>query len=374
MKERFYNNFWQQKHNSAKDKCFPLRVMFELTYRCNFYCQHCYVPASYRKKGELKTREVFSIVDQLADVGCFYLGFTGGEPFVREDILNIVRYAKRKGFEIIIYSNGSLIDEKVADKLANLRPNKVDITIPAMTKNAFEGISGIAGSRDKVFGAIDLLYKKGINLGFKTCVLNENKSEIKDIGNFAHSLGALHRLDRMLFARLDGSREPYKYRGETKENSILRQKPQADCDFEVNGLKQNSNKQSPINQLTVHQELFKCGAGLSQAVITPSGELKMCLMIDFPKYKILSENRKQRAKNRGLKETWERLKELVASFKPDENYRCGKCELAPYCKWCPAKAWLYNRTFTSCEPESRAFAEIIRKKSKAVNQKIEIRK
>jgi MoaA/NifB/PqqE/SkfB family radical SAM enzyme len=377
MKIQPYNNFWQRIHKSAKSKGFPLRVMFELTYRCNFYCKHCYVPQGYRKKGELKTKEVFSIMDQLADIGCFYLGFTGGEPFIREDMIDILWYAKKLGFEIIIYTNGSLINKERAAELVRLRPNKVDITIPAMTEDAFERISGLPGSRDRVFGAIDLLYKTGVNLGFKTCVLKENESEIKDIQDFAHSLVALHRLDDMLSARLDGSEEPYRYRGENRLSIIdHRLSKETECQTpKTEHLKPNTNN------------LFKCGVGVSQAAITPFGELKMCLMINYPKYRILGVgDRKTRiyanqtrmdankyscdlaldSRGFALKDAWERLKELVASIEPDENYRCDKCELEPYCKWCPAKAWLYNKTFTCCEPESRKWAEIRSQEIKAI--------
>ena len=164
--------FYIRIHNAAKDKHLPLRVMFELTYRCNFYCQHCYVPLSYRKiseQKELKTKQVLSLLEQLKDIGCFYLGFTGGEPFIREDIMDILWGARRKGFEVLIYTNGSLIDEKIAEQLADLRPNKVDITIPAMSEVSFEAITQMPGSHKKVFNAIDLLYKKGVNLGFKSC-------------------------------------------------------------------------------------------------------------------------------------------------------------------------------------------------------------
>jgi len=113
---------------------------------------------------------------------------------MREDIIKILWYAKRLGFEIIIYTNGSLIDKEIANELSQLRPNKVDITIPAMSKDAFERISGVPGWRDKVFKAIELLHKKKVNLGFKTCVLKENEDEIEDIQRFAESLGALHRI------------------------------------------------------------------------------------------------------------------------------------------------------------------------------------
>ncbi len=332
--------------------------MFELTYRCNFHCQHCYVPKSYRKSGELRTKEVFLVLDELKDMGCFYLGFTGGEPFVREDIMQILWHAKKNGFEIIIYTNGSLIDEALADELSALRPNKVDITIPGMSNASFERISGIAGSRDKVLNAIGWLYKRKVNLGFKTCVLKENESEIKDIQRFANSLGALHRLDDTLSRRLDGSDGPFRYRGtlETTRHS----EPAAKggeaknlCDDKILrsavGLLQNDGNDT-YESISVNSRLFKCGVGVSQAAITPLGELKPCLMIDSPRFRILREKRGQSA---DFKAAWLQLKKFVSAIKPDKNYNCNKCELQSYCKWCPARGWLYNKTFTSCEPESR---------------------
>lgn len=341
MKLKPYNSFWQQLHKSAKESSFPLRIIFELTYRCNFKCQHCYLPPSYKKKyPELKTKEVFSVLEQLKDIGCFYLGFTGGEPFVRKDIMDILKYAKKCGFQVIVYTNSSLINQKIADELAGLQLNKVDITIPAMSKTSFERITGITGSHQKVFKAIEFLHKRNIPLGFKTCVLKENEDEIKDIQHFADSLGALHRLDDMLSARLDGSKEPYRYRGIMQMNA----KRQSDiC----------NNSDSMVSQYTQRptckpDNLFKCGVGSTQAAITPWGELKMCLMIDYPKYKILKNS---------LKDCWLKLKGLAGKIKPDENYKCNRCKFFSFCKWCPAKSWLQKKNFTSCDPESKRKAE-----------------
>jgi len=354
MYNQNYNTFWQRMHKSAKEKNFPLRVMFELTYRCNFYCRHCYVPQGYRKKRELKTKEVFLILDQLADMGCFYLGFTGGEPFMRKDVLDIFRYARKKGFEIIIYTNGSLINKKTADALRDIRPNKIDITMPAISKGVFEKIVQAKDSHRRVFEAIELLHKNRINLGFKSCVLKENESEIKDIQYFASSLGASHRLDDTLSPCLDGSKKPYEYRGRGELGGVhasrctlhasrftphaTRHTPHADCEPNDAGLKQVINSHS----LSV-KNLFKCGAGFSQAAITPSGELKMCVMIDCFKYNILKSS---------FKDSWHRLKEAADSIKPDKRYKCIKCELRLYCKWCPGQGWLYDKNFLSCDPES----------------------
>ncbi len=329
----------------AKKRRFPLRVMFELTYRCNFKCRHCYIPEGYKKKvtGELKRSEIFSVLDQLSDIGCFYLGFTGGEPFIRKDILDILWYARKKGFQIIIYTNGSLINENIAQELKRINPNKIDITIPAWSQGVFETISGVSGSRKKVFQTIGLLQKNGVKIGLKTCVLKENAPEIKDISNFTHSVGVRYRLDDTLFPCLDGSLRPYEY-----GNWLFNIENFSTCTLSF-------PKTESAIQYPIPDNIFKCGAGLRQAAITPSGELKACLMIDRPRFRIL--DRGVTKSEDSLTGAWQRLKRFFSGIKPDDHYQCYKCKLYDHCKWCPARSWLYNKSFTSCEPVSRQKAE-----------------
>ena len=323
-------HFYTKIHRIAQKKRFPLRVMFELTYRCNLNCLHCYVPKSFRRESEgkdLKTKEIYHILDKLREAGCLYLGFTGGEPFAREDILDILRYAKAKGFEIMIYTNASLIDKKIADELKKLRPNKVDITINSLKKEALEKITRTPGSYERVFRAIELLHKRNIPLGFKSCVLKYNEDEVRNISKFSKSHNGLYRLDTMLMPRLDGSEQPYRYQGHMK-----------------NIRPQTTGHRS--------KNLFKCGVGLHNLVVNPFGELKMCIHIGYPKYSVLETS---------LEDCWQRLKELVDSITADENYECDKCQLQFYCRWCPARAWLGNGRFTSCVPESKRRAEYNRR-------------
>ena len=65
MKTGSYNDFWQTLHGIARSGRNPLRVMFELTYACNFHCKHCYVPARYRGTETLSTAQVFDVIRQL---------------------------------------------------------------------------------------------------------------------------------------------------------------------------------------------------------------------------------------------------------------------------------------------------------------------
>lgn len=95
----------------------PLNVMYSVTDRCLSHCGYCNIPA--RKKRELMTNQVFSLIDQISLAGCQRLGLWGGEPLIRDDIGEIVDYAKNRGLFVTLDSNGYLIPEKI-NTLKNL--------------------------------------------------------------------------------------------------------------------------------------------------------------------------------------------------------------------------------------------------------------
>ena len=139
--------FYQRISSLARRKQIPLKAMFELTYRCNFNCVHCYVVRE-KDKRELTTAEVKEILRQLKAQGCFHIGFTGGEPLMREDIFEILNYAKLLGFRISLLTNGYFIDKSVAKEIASLGIglNRVDISVLGAALKTFEGITKKKGS------------------------------------------------------------------------------------------------------------------------------------------------------------------------------------------------------------------------------------
>ena len=341
IKKVSFNRFWKNSNDAAMSNKLPLRIMLELTYRCNFKCKHCYIPESYRKKStekELKTREVFSILDQIADMGCMYLGISGGEPFLRKDILNIISYAKMKGFIIVIYTNGSLITENIARALKVTKPYKLDITLPGMSKSVFEWITGVPGSRARVFNAIGSLSKKKLRVAFKSCVLKQNISEIKDIYNFTASLKAQYRIDGFISPCIDGSSGNHKYRVSVNEISFL-----------DSSLLKNTDCKLSHTQYRDKSHLFSCGAGFSRATINPYGQLRICTFIDYPRYGIL---------NSSFREKWHKLNKLMNEIgRKNNNFKCIDCELKSRCTWCPAQSWIRNSTFSPCIDEFKQLAK-----------------
>ncbi|MFC1667006.1 radical SAM/SPASM domain-containing protein [Candidatus Omnitrophota bacterium] len=89
----------------------PLNVVLSVTNRCNSNCSYCNIPN--RKQRELTTREIFDLIDQATKMGTQRLGLWGGEPLLRDDIGQIIDYAKNKGLFVTLDSNGSLIKEKL---------------------------------------------------------------------------------------------------------------------------------------------------------------------------------------------------------------------------------------------------------------------
>lgn len=326
----------------ARTKRLPLRVMFELTYRCNFKCAYCYNSDKQKKTSpldELNTQQVFKVLRQLRDAGCFYLGFTGGEIFCRKDALEIIRYAKISGFQVGILTNGSLINRRIAEGLSKIRPDKIDITVQAIDREVFDKIAGVNGAAARVFRAIRMLRSRKIPMFIKSTVLRENKNEIIKISRFARGLQSGFRFDGELTARSDGSRSPLKYLVPHQETYSLQRQCNPAAHKIMRFRKRNLSR------------LFNCGAGYTDATINPFGELNICIDINFPRYNILRGT---------LNEGWQKIKDFIDNIHPPENWECFNCGLARYCAWCPGKSYLQNGNFTGCDAYSRINAEFNR--------------
>lgn len=353
IRTKDYKKFSAKINKAARKKRFPLHAMFELTYRCNFRCIHCYITDEQKKsklKDELKTKDIFTILEQLKDLGTFYLGFTGGEIFCRKDILDILWYAKKLGFEVILLTNGSFINKRIADELRRLKPNKVDISVHAMDEDIFDEITRIPGSYEKVFRAIRLLHERKVPIGIKTCGMQENKNEVVKVSKFARKLNAIYRFDGELQPRLDRSKVPFKHSISAEEAYSLRRAcyPEMFARYDEKGRLRKRTKSKKRNL----KRLFNCGAGYTDLTISPYGELKTCIDIDYPKYRVLEGS---------VKDGWQVIKDLVDNLKPPKDWACRSCHLIEYCSWCPARAYLNDGNFSSCDSYSRREAEFLRK-------------
>ena len=191
----------------------PLSGTIEVTRRCPLTCAHCYNNLPMGDRGaaqrELSCDEHCRLLDEIADAGCLWLLYTGGEIFARRDFIDIYSYARRRGLLITLFTNGTLITPALADRLVEERPFAIEITLYGRTRETYERLTGIPGSYDRCLRGIRLLQERGLPLSLKTVAVTINKHEVFAMQRFAEEeLGLAFKFDAMMNPRLDCSRAP----------------------------------------------------------------------------------------------------------------------------------------------------------------------
>ena len=126
---------------------------------------------------ELSTDELRRIIDEIADAGCLWLLFTGGEIFARKDFLEIYTHAKQRGLLISLFTNGTQVTPAIADYLAVWRPFAIEITLYGRTRETYERLTGVPGSFDRCMRGIRLLKERGLPLKLKSVAVTINRHE-----------------------------------------------------------------------------------------------------------------------------------------------------------------------------------------------------
>jgi MoaA/NifB/PqqE/SkfB family radical SAM enzyme len=191
---------------------YPLSCQWEITCRCNLRCIMCYTDCFNRPdwvREELTTEAIRRIMDELAEAGCIELGLTGGEPLARPDFFEIYEHAKMSGFLVTLLTNGTLITEEVADRLAALPPDRVEISLHGMTERTFDRVTRGRGSFARCMRAIGLLRDRKIPLLLKTMAMTVNKDEVLAIKRYVNGLdGVGYTLGEEMRPTLEGSDAP----------------------------------------------------------------------------------------------------------------------------------------------------------------------
>lgn len=330
-----YGVFSQSLHRQVRAEQLPINVTIEVTRRCPLVCAHCYnnLPMGDRgaQLGELSYAEHCRILDELADAGCLWILYTGGEIFARRDFLDIYTYAKRKGFFVTLYTNGTLITPKIADYLAIWRPFGIEITLYGRTRDTYERLTGIPGSFDKCMRGIELCLERGLPLKLKTVALTINKHEVWDMQRFAQDeLGVEFRFDTMMNPRIDCSQSPLAVRltpEECVEFDLQDEKVMAEWKIFADRF------MGPVHSPETSEQLYHCGGGVDSCAISPSGQMSIC---------VLSQNDLYDLRTGSVHEGWAHFLRRVRLKKITRPTKCVACELKAMCGMCPANGELEN--------------------------------
>lgn len=193
-------------------------VIWNLIRRCNLKCKHCYsISGDVDFPGELSTEEVFAVMDDLKAFGISVLILSGGEPLLRPDIFAISRRAKEQGFFVGLSSNGTLIDERMADAIIDIGYDYVGVSLDGIggTHDAFRGK---AGAFDASLAGIRRCRDRGLKVGLRFTLTLDNADTLPEL----MELMERERLGKFYLSHLNYAGRGNKNRGRDAASAVTR--------------------------------------------------------------------------------------------------------------------------------------------------------
>ena len=318
----------------------------ELTERCNNNCIHCCINLPMEDDGarqrELSTITIKEILSETAALGALSIRFTGGEPLLREDFIDLYLHARRLGLKVLLFTNARLITPELADLFARIPPLvKIEVTVYGLKPESYEAVSRVPGSYEEFRRGIGLLRERNVPFVVKGALLPPNLAEMESFEAWAATLPAMDKPPGYsMFFDLRGRRD-----SSTKNRLIqsLRLKPEDGIAL----LKRRGDAYvKEMGEFCAKfmgppgDRLFSCGAGYGPCV-DAYGMLQPCLQLRHPEmvYDLHNGSLKD-----ALTNFFPRLREETRALNPDYLARCARCFLKGLCEQCLAKSWAEHGT------------------------------
>ncbi|MGD9817489.1 MAG: 12,18-didecarboxysiroheme deacetylase [Desulfomonilaceae bacterium] len=162
-------------------------VVWNITRKCNLKCVHCYSHSEDRDySGEMTTEQGFELLDDLSGFGVPVVLFSGGEPLIRPDILELMNHAVSKGMRAVVSTNGTLIDEKMAKSLKDIGLSYVGISLDGLER-IHDEFRRVPGTYSRVIRAIKNCKEHGLKVGLRFTINKRNFQEIPGVFDLVES-------------------------------------------------------------------------------------------------------------------------------------------------------------------------------------------
>ena len=326
------------------ENAFEFFIQLHLTERCNLRCKHCYQTG--KAIDEMSLPEIVEMTGEIADTiaawketyGIEYapsFNVTGGEPFLRNDLFEIIAEITKRGFDAYLLTNGILMDRNKARNLFNLGVKGVQVSIegPEAVHESIRGKGSFSGSLHGVKHLLDA----GLKVTLNTTLSRVNANYFMDLIGLASNLG-VHRLG---FSRLVPSGQ-----GEAMLKDMLSSDEILDLYRKIFSVDTGSLEivtgdpvASQLNTScdTENRDFLTggCAAGLSGLTILPDGTLVPCRRMHIPIGNIKKDS---------LREVWA-TSEVLEAIRDRRRYqgKCGDCKRWALCRGCRAIAYAFSK-------------------------------
>jgi len=315
---------------AGKPLCGPILGTLVTNYACNYHCKMCDLPERERAlkaEGfkEFSTQQLKGLIKEFAQLGVGGIGFTGGEPLLRKDIFELIKYTRSLGMFAHLNTNGFFIDQEIADKLFDAGTDSINISLDGATAKTHDAIRNHAGAFDKVIRAAKIIKvqqkknKKAIRFKLVSVIGQVNIDEVPALIKLSRDLDA----DCIEFIPEQGF-SANKDSASDVDKGFL-EKVNRTVDYLLDQKKKGQRIENSLNHLRLFANSFKgdrsplrCYAGYNSYAVDCYGQIYPCVpWVNWQKSVGI-------VKERSLKELWY-SEELNKSRK--EIDRCKDCYL-----------------------------------------------
>lgn len=285
---------------------------------------------------ELNTAEALKLINEIHAAGFKIMIFSGGEPLMRPDIYDLIRYASDIGLRAVLGSNGTLITEQTARQLKQAGIMAAGISLDSLDEQKHDSFRGLPGAAQMTYTGIECLKEVGIPFQIHTTVMDWNSLELESITDRAISLGAMahHVFFLVPTGRgIDIEQEALRVAAYEKTIARLMEKQKA-VPIEI---KPTCAPQfiRIADKKGLHLRFSRgCLAGISYCIINPRGDVQPCAYLDV---------RLGNVRETPFDIIWRdnpMFKELRTM---DYKGKCGICQYKLRCGGCRARAYYYNQ-------------------------------
>jgi radical SAM protein with 4Fe4S-binding SPASM domain len=337
----------------------PVSVHFDLTYRCNERCVHCYL--DHDDHGEFTTAECLAVLDQLAAAGTLFLTFSGGEIFLRPDLFEILAGARRLHFDISLKTNALMVTRERAVRLRELGVRRVQISVYSDDPAIHDAITKVPGSLQRTLDAIPLLIEQGLQVKLACPLMKQNLLAYRGVMALAEKLGIPYILDLTITPMMDGSSSTLDYRASAEQLlPIMQDSSLSSCHPQPPAQSENlGSAAAPLPTLgssvssgieSGAYEDMMCSAGHNSCYISPYGDVFPCVQLPQAAGNL---------RNNRFKDIWYGSPQLekLRAIRESQLPVCSTCDIRAYCERCPGLALMEGGDITGAYDRACDLAE-----------------
>ena len=318
-------------------------ISWNVTNKCNLKCEHCYRDAGKSAPNELSTEEGFNLLNELKEAGCRMIVFSGGEPFMRRDILDLTRHAAKLNLHPVYGSNGTLITKKLARQIIDAGGVAVSISLHMLDKKKLNEFTG-SPSYDLAIQAMKNCKEVGLPFQVNTTVLERNYDEIEKICDFAKEIGA--RSHHVLFMvpvgrAIDIEEETLRsIKSEKLIKKLLKKREELNFDIRPTCAPQFMRFADSMN-IDTGRHTKGCIAGTGYCSITPVGDVWPCPYLPMKLGNVLEKS---------FVDIWKENQTFQELRTMEYEGKCGVCKYKVSCGGCRARAYFYHENIMGEDP------------------------